>query len=88
MLLKIKTFGFQKNCTRWEKNLPLLICKIVNLKKIYTFTLKYFLIGHIVYILIVKNVIKNEKFFFTPNLCEIQKKCLERRLFALKRSKN
>ena len=44
---------------------------------IYKFTSSdYFLIGHVVYVLIVNNVIKNEKFYFASNLCEIRKKCI------------
>ena len=35
-----------------------------------------------------KNVIKNEKFYFALNLCEIRKKCQERKLFDSKRSAN
>ena len=42
---------------------------------IYKFTLKHFCVGHVVFVLIIKNVIKNEKFDFAPNLCEIRKKC-------------
>ena len=37
--------------------------KIVYLKKTYTFTPDYCLIEHIVFVSIVKNVVKNEKFF-------------------------
>ena len=29
---------------------------------------------HVVFVLIVKNVIKNEKFDFAPNLCEVWEK--------------
>ena len=38
--------------------------KIVHLKKIYNFDTDYFLIKRIVFVLIVKNVIKNKKFHF------------------------
>ena len=48
----------------------------------------YFLIRHVVFVLIVKIVIKNEKFFFTSNLCEIRRKCQKRKLFISKRSAN
>ena len=34
--------------------------KIVNHKKIYKFTRKYFLVGHVIFVLIIKNNIKNE----------------------------
>ena len=43
MLLKIKTFGFQQNYTRYEKNV---VEKIVHLKKIFKFTADHFLIKH------------------------------------------
>ena len=59
MYLKIKTFGFHKNYTRYEK-------KIVHVKKIYKFTSEHFFIGHVVFVLILKNIIKNEKFDFAP----------------------
>ena len=72
MILKIKTFGFQNNCTRYEKNYA---DKIVYLKKIYKFTSEHFLIGHELSDLIVKNVIMNERFYFTLNLSETRTKC-------------
>ena len=53
----MKTFGFLKNYTRYEKNMR---DKIVYLKKIYKFTSDYFFIRHGVFVLIVKNVIKNK----------------------------
>ena len=68
MPLRIKTFNLQKNYTRCEKNIE---NKIVHLKKTHKFTSNYFFIGHIVFVLIVKNIIKNEKLHFTPNLCRI-----------------
>ena len=61
MLLKIKTFGFQKNCTRYVKNIG---DKIVHLKKIYKLASDHFLIEHVVLFLIIKNVIKNYLFSF------------------------
>ena len=33
--------------------------KIVHLEKIYIFTSEHFLVGHVIFVLIVKNVIKN-----------------------------
>ena len=54
MLLKIKTFGFQNNYTRYEKNVK---DKIVDLEEVYKLNADYFLIGHLVFVLIVKNVI-------------------------------
>ena len=62
----------KKNYTRCEKKFP---DKIVYLKKIYKFTSEHFLIGTVVFVLIVKNFIKNEKFYFASNLCEIRKNC-------------
>ena len=61
--------------------------KIVYLKKTY-FTSEHFLIGQVVFVLIVKSDIKNEKFYFAPNLCEIRKKCQEIKLFTSKISAN
>ena len=72
MLLKKK--NSVKNFTWYEKKCP---DKRVHLKKIYKFTSEHFLIGHVVFVLIVKNVIKNEKFHFAPNLCEKRKKWWE-----------
>ena len=43
--------------------------KIFYLKKRNKFTSGHFLVGRIVFVLIVKNVIKTEKFYFEPNLC-------------------
>ena len=85
MLLRIKTFGSQRNYTKYEKSFP---DKIVHLKKIYKLTLKNFLTGHVVIVLIVRIDIENEKFYFEPNLCEVGKKCPEKILFAPKRFAN
>ena len=71
MLLKIETFGFQKNYMRCIKND---VDKILYLKKICKITRDHFLIGHVVFVLIVRNVIENEKFHFTANLCGKGKK--------------
>ena len=48
--------------------------KIVHLKKIDNFDLDHFLIKRTVFVLTVKNVIKNKKFNFPDKLCDIQKK--------------
>ena len=56
---------------RHEKNFGY---KIVHLKKICKFTSEHFLIGHVVLVLIVKKVIKNEKLYFALNQCKIRLK--------------
>ena len=66
-LLKIKSCGFRSNNGRYEK---MLRSKIVHLKKIYNFDF-----DHFVFVLIVKNVIKNKKFNFPEKLCDIRNKC-------------
>ena len=71
-LLKIKSCGFRPNNGRYE---IILKSKIVHLKKIYSFDFDHFLIKRTVFVLIVKNVIKNQKLNFPDKLCEIQKKC-------------
>ena len=72
MLLKIKSYSFRSNNARYEK---MLRSKIVHLKKIYNFDFDHFLIKRTVFILIVKNVIKNQKFNFPDKLCDIRNKC-------------
>ena len=62
--------------------------KNLHLKEICKFTLNYFFIEDVVLVLIVKNVMKNEKFYFASYLCEIRKKCQERKLFVSKSSEN
>ena len=84
-LLKIKSCGFRPNNTRYEK---MLNSKIVHLKEIYNFDFDHFLINSTVFVLIVKNVIKNQKFNFPHKLCDIRNKCLRTKLFVLKRSTN
>ena len=69
-IIKIKTFGFENNYTRYEKNFG---DKIVYLKKIYKFTADHFLIRHVIFVSIVKSVIKNKKFHFVPNLCDTKR---------------
>ena len=49
--------------------------KIVRFKKIYKFYFDHFLIKRTVFVLIVKNVIKNQKFNFPDKLCDIRNKC-------------
>ena len=70
--LKIKSCGFRLNKARYEK---MLRSKIVHLKKIYNFYFEHFLTKRRVFILIVKNVIKNQKFNFPDKLCDIRNKC-------------
>ena len=71
-LLKIKSCGFRANNARYKK---MLRRKIVHLKKIYKFDFDHFLIKRTVFVLIVKNVIKNQKFNFPDKLCDIRNKC-------------
>ena len=71
-LLKIKSCGFRPNNGRYEK---MLRSKIVHLRKIYNFDFDHFLIKRTVFDLIVKNVIKNQKFNFPDKLCDIGNKC-------------
>ena len=72
MLLKIKSCGFWPNNARYKK---MLRSKIVHLKKIYNFDFDHFLIKRAVFVLIVKNVIKNQKLNFPDKLCDIRNKC-------------
>ena len=67
-LLKIKSCGFWPNNAGYEK---MLRSKIVHLKKIYNFDFDHFFIKRTVFVLIVKNVIKNQKFNFPDKLCNI-----------------
>ena len=71
MLLKIIQFSGQT--LRHTKQV--LRNKIVPFKKIYKFHFDHFLIKRTVFILIVKNVIKNQKFNFPDKLCDIRNKC-------------
>ena len=84
-LLKIKSCGFRRNNGWYEKMLQ---SKIVHLKKIYNLDFDYFLIKRTVVVLIVKNVIKNQKFHFPDKFCDIRYKCEGTKLFVLKRSTN
>ena len=47
------------------------IRKIVHLKKMYDFDFDHFLIKRTVFVLIVKNVLKNQKFNFPDKLYDI-----------------
>ena len=49
--------------------------KIVHLKEVYNFDVDHFLIKRTVFVLIVKNVIKNQKFNFPNEHCNMQNKC-------------
>ena len=71
-LLKTKSCGFRPNNARYEKMLK---SKIVHLKKIYNFYSDHFLIKRTIFVLIVKNVVKNQKFNFPDKLCDIRNKC-------------
>ena len=71
-LLKIKICGSRPNIARYEK---MLTSKIVHLKKIYNFEFDHFLIKRTVFVLIVKNDIKNKKFHFPDKLGDIRNKC-------------
>ena len=71
-LLKIKSWGFRSNNARYEK---MLRSKIIYLKQIYNFYFDHFLMKRAVFVLIVKNVIKNQKFNFSDKLCDIRNKC-------------
>ena len=71
-LYKIEKSIFRPNYGRYEK---MLRSKIVHLKKIYNFDFDHFLIKLTVFVLIVKNVIKNKKFNFPDKLCDIRNKC-------------
>ena len=71
-LLKIKSCGFRPNNARYEK---ILSSKFVYLKEIYNFGFDHFLIKRAVFVLIVINVIKNQKFNFPDKLCDIRNKC-------------
>ena len=55
-LLKIKSCDFRPKNARYEK---ILYSKIVHLKEIYNFGFDHFLIKRTIFVLNVKNVIKN-----------------------------
>ena len=66
----------------------MLSSKIVHLKEVYNFDLDYFLTKRTIFVVIVKNVIKNQKFNFSDKLYDIRNKCYETKLFVLKRKMN
>ena len=70
--LKIKSCAFRPNNARYEK---ILRSKIIHIKEIYNFYFDHFLMKRTVFVLIVKNVIKNQKFNFPDKLCDIRNKC-------------
>ena len=82
-LLKIKSCGFRPNNARYGK---MLTSKIVHLKEIYNFDFDHILIKRTVFVLIVKNVIKNQKFNFPDKLlCDIcTKKMLQNKIVRFK----
>ena len=84
-LLKIKSCGFRPNNARYEK---MLCSKIVHLKEIYNFGFDHFLIKRTVFVLNVKNVIKNQKMQFFGQTRRHKKKCLGTKLFVSKRCTN
>ena len=59
---KIEKSIFRPNNARYEKKLT---SKIVHFKEIYNFDFEHFLIKRTVFVLIVKNIIKNQKFNFS-----------------------
>ena len=71
-LLKIKICGFWPKNARYEK---MLRSKIVHLKEVYNFVFNDFSINRTVFVLIVKNVIKNQTFNFPGTLCDTPNKC-------------
>ena len=72
--LKIKGCGFRPNYARYEK---ILQSKIVHLKETYKFYFNHFLIKRTIFVLIVKNVIKNQNFNFAAKQCKIQQNVKE-----------
>ena len=69
---KIQKSILRSNNARYEKMLQ---SKIINLKETYKFCFDHFLIKRTVFVLIVKNIIKNQKFNFPDKLCDIRNKC-------------
>ena len=66
---KIEKSIFRPNYARYEK---MLRSKIIHHKETYKFSFDHFLINRTVFVLIVKNVIKNQKFNFPDKLCDMQ----------------
>ena len=80
-LLKIKSCSFRPNNARYEKMLK---SKIVHLKKIYNFDFDHFLVKRTIFVLIVKNVIKNQKFNF-PDKLRHTKQMLRNKIIRFKK---
>ena len=72
--LKIKSCGFRPNYARYEK---ILQNKIVHLKETYKFYFNHFMIKRTVFVLIVKNVIKNQNFNFAAKQWKTRKNVTE-----------
>ena len=79
MLLKIKNAIFRPNNRRHEKMLQ---NKIVHLKETYKFCFNHFMIKRTVFVLIVKNVIKNQKFIFLAKLYGMWKNVKNKSCFS------
>ena len=71
MLLKSK-IQFSGQTLRHTKEM--LRNKFIRFKNIYKFYFDHFLIKFTVFVLNVKNVIKNQKLNFSDKLCDIKKK--------------
>ena len=67
---KIKKSIFRPNYARYEK---MLTSKIIHLKETYKFCFDHFLEKRTVFVLIVKNVVKNKKLRFPAKQCKIRK---------------
>ena len=76
MLLKIKNSIIRTNSATNEQ---MLRNKIIRFKKIYKFYFDYFLIKCTVFVLNVKNVIKNQKFKFLKNYRNVNVKSSAKR---------
>ena len=68
-LIENKNLRFSKRLYEIRKKMSIQNCSFQE------FTSEHILIRHVVFVLIiVKHVINDEKFYFSPNICEIQKK--------------
>ena len=72
--MKNRNFWFLKKLYEIRKTFYTQNC--LSQEDIQTYLMTFDWIGSLFFIL--KNVIKNEKFYFAPNLCEIRRKCQER----------
>ena len=77
--LKIKSCSFRPNYARHEKMLQ---SKIVHLKDTYKFCFNHFMIKRTVFVLIVKNVIRNQKFNFLAKLYGMWKNFKNKSFFS------